>query len=104
MGLSRQEYWSGLPCYPPGDLPDTEMELEYATALTLQVDSLPLSQNICCVQETDFNYEDSQSMKSKNGEALTSINLLPVKNKKNASFYFTFIYLFILWHFFFLNS
>ena len=23
MGFSRQEYWSGLPCPPPGDLPDT---------------------------------------------------------------------------------
>ena len=22
MGFSRQEYWSGLPCYPPGELPD----------------------------------------------------------------------------------
>ena len=22
MGLSRQEYWSGLPCPPPGDLPN----------------------------------------------------------------------------------
>ena len=22
MGFSRQEYWSGLPCTPPGDLPD----------------------------------------------------------------------------------
>ena len=22
MGLFRQEYWSGLPCTPPGDLPD----------------------------------------------------------------------------------
>ena len=22
MGFSRQEYWSGLPCLPPGDLPD----------------------------------------------------------------------------------
>ena len=21
-GFSRQEYWSGLPCPPPGDLPD----------------------------------------------------------------------------------
>ena len=21
-GISRQEYWSGLPCPPPGDLPD----------------------------------------------------------------------------------
>jgi len=22
MRFSRQEYWSGLPCPPPGDLPD----------------------------------------------------------------------------------
>ena len=28
MGFSRQEYWSGLPCPPPGDLPDPGIELE----------------------------------------------------------------------------
>ena len=27
MGLSRQEYWSGLPCPPPGDLPDPGIQL-----------------------------------------------------------------------------
>ena len=26
MGLCRQEYWSGLPFSPPGDLPDPEIE------------------------------------------------------------------------------
>ena len=26
MGLSRQEHWSGLPCPPPGDLPDPGIE------------------------------------------------------------------------------
>ena len=26
MGFSRQEYWSGLPCPSPGDLPDPRME------------------------------------------------------------------------------
>ena len=26
MGFSRQEYWSGLPCPPPGDLPHPGME------------------------------------------------------------------------------
>ena len=26
MGFSRQEYWSGLPCPPPGDLPSPENE------------------------------------------------------------------------------
>ena len=27
MGFSRQEYWSGLPCTPPGDLRDPGIEL-----------------------------------------------------------------------------
>ena len=27
MGFSRQGYWSGLPCPPPGDLPDPGIEL-----------------------------------------------------------------------------
>ena len=26
MGLSRQEYWSGLPCPPAGDLPNPGTE------------------------------------------------------------------------------
>ena len=26
MGFSRQEYWSELPCPPPGDLPDPGIE------------------------------------------------------------------------------
>ena len=26
MGFPRQEYWSGLPCPPPGDLPDSRIE------------------------------------------------------------------------------
>ena len=27
MGFSRQEYWSGLLCPPPGDLPNPRIEL-----------------------------------------------------------------------------
>ena len=27
MGFSRQEYWSGLPCPPPGDPPEPGIEL-----------------------------------------------------------------------------
>ena len=38
MGFSRQEYRSGLPCSPPGDLPDPGTEL---TSPALQVGSLP---------------------------------------------------------------
>ena len=26
MGFSRQEYWNGLPCLPPRDLPDPGIE------------------------------------------------------------------------------
>ena len=26
MGFSRQDYWSGLPCPPPGDLPNPSTE------------------------------------------------------------------------------
>ena len=37
MRFSRKEYWSGLPCPPPGDLPDPGIA---PRSLTLQVDSL----------------------------------------------------------------
>ena len=36
-GFSRQEYWSGLPCPPPGDLPNPEIK---SRSPTLQADSL----------------------------------------------------------------
>ena len=35
MGLSRQEYWSGLPCPPVGNLPDPGMELTSLTSPAL---------------------------------------------------------------------
>ena len=38
MGFSRQEYWSGLPCPSPGDLPDPEIG---PRSHALQADSLP---------------------------------------------------------------
>ena len=43
VGFSRQEYWSGLPCPLPGDLPDPGIEPVSLTLLPWQVDSLPLS-------------------------------------------------------------
>ena len=36
--FSRQEYWSGLPCPPPGDLPNPGIE---PGSPELQADSLP---------------------------------------------------------------
>ena len=43
MGCSRSEYWSGLPCPPPGDLPDPGIEHASLSTPALQADSLPLS-------------------------------------------------------------
>ena len=39
MRFSRQEYWSGLPCLPPGDLPDQRLN---PSLLHWQAGSLPL--------------------------------------------------------------
>ena len=40
MEFSREEYWGGLPCPSPGDLPNPGIE---SRSLALQADSLPLS-------------------------------------------------------------
>ena len=42
MGFSRQEYWSGLPCPPPGDLPDPGIEPGSLYLLHWEAGSLPL--------------------------------------------------------------
>jgi len=34
-GFSRQEYWNGLPCSPPGDLPDPGIEPASLMSLAL---------------------------------------------------------------------
>ena len=41
MESSRQEYWSGLPCPPPGDLPNWGIETLSPASPALQADSLP---------------------------------------------------------------
>ena len=38
LGFSRLEYWSGLACPPPGDLPDPGIK---PTSPALQADTLP---------------------------------------------------------------
>ena len=38
MGFSREEYWNGLPCAPPGDLPYPGIERR---SPALQADSSP---------------------------------------------------------------
>ena len=41
MGFSRQEYWSGLPCPPPGNLPNPGIKPASPVTPALQTDSLP---------------------------------------------------------------
>ena len=53
MRFSRQEYWSGLPDPPPGDLPDPGIEPESPAPPALQVASLLLS-----YQEAPTDFED----------------------------------------------
>ena len=59
-GFSRQEYWSGLPCPPPGDHPSPGIE---PRSPALQADSLPpgkslrevkTSQNACSLLEASL--------------------------------------------------
>ena len=57
--FSRKEYGCGFLCSPAGDLLDPKIEFLSAMAPVLQADSLLLSQNISCIHETHFNYEDS---------------------------------------------
>ena len=59
MGFSRQEYWSGLPCPPPGDLPDPGIELISPVSPASQVDSLTT-----CLYEIGLNRYLSRSWRS----------------------------------------
>ena len=43
MGFSRQEYWSGLPCSPPGNLPDPGIRPASLMSSALAVGFWPLA-------------------------------------------------------------
>ena len=60
-GFSRQEYWSGLPCPPPGDLPNPGIKLR---SPVLQVDSLLTEspEKLCmCIYKWDISSVQSLS-------------------------------------------
>ena len=42
MEFSRQKYWSGLPCAPPGDLPDPGIEPGSPTSQAVSLPSKPV--------------------------------------------------------------
>jgi len=50
MGFSRQEYWSGLPCPPPGDIPHPGVEpAPPALAGGLCTNELPVKPHVATV-------------------------------------------------------
>ena len=65
MGFSRQEYCSGLPCPPPGDLPDQgikpvspELQVDYP-----ELPGKPESNDMCAYKTTvvgDFRDSDDK--------------------------------------------
>ena len=78
MGFSRQAYWSGLPCPPTGDLPDTGIE---PGSPSLQADSLPLTHQ----GSPDFEYLDTKIMIS-SAQSLI-ITILEMLNLMNTHIY-----------------
>ena len=64
MRFSRQEYWSGLPCPPPGDLPDPGTAPTCPASPALQVDFLPLK----------HRYYTEKTLKNATKELLEPIN------------------------------
>ena len=56
MGFSRQEYWSELPCRPPGDLPDPGMK---SGSPALQMISSHLATREACPSLLQWKYSDS---------------------------------------------
>ena len=90
LGLSRQEYWSGLTCPSPGDLPDPGIE---PRSPTWQVDSLPSEppeKPIRCGEELlNMNYGSH----AKNKQIIaTKLESMDGKN-------WEFIFLFSIWNF-----
>ena len=60
VGFSRQEHWSGLPCPPPGNLPNPGMELISLTLPALTGRFLTRSATweapLRCMPKTDITY------------------------------------------------
>ena len=52
MGFSRQEYWSGLPFPPPGDLPDPGIEPRSPTLQAEALLSEPPGKPLRAIKET----------------------------------------------------
>ena len=63
VGFSRQGDWSGLPCPPPGHLPNPGIEPTSLCLLHWQVGSLPnFWTNLCCSLSTLFFFSQGKKL------------------------------------------
>ena len=87
VGFSRQEYWSGLPCPPPGDLPDPGIKPESPSLLHWQVGSLqlvppgkprdspPLVSAFFCFKETLYIWRERERERKSGAKGSTGARL-----------------------------
>ena len=81
MGLYRQEYWSRLPCPPPGDLPDPGIESASPAASAFRANSLPLRyQGSPKVLNEVISKSTSQSLTAPTSAPSSSQGRLPAHN------------------------
>ena len=82
-GFSRQEYWSGFPCPPPGDLPNPGIK---PRSPALQVDSLPLSH----LGSPQFSMEQLKGFEHKVSNNILKVLLPPIcfQDVENSRYYF----------------
>ena len=72
MGFPRQEYWSGLPCLLPGDLPDLETQPASFTSLALAARFFMTS----TTWEAQSNYTPIKKKRERNKHLAEQKNLL----------------------------
>ena len=64
MGLSRQEYWSGLPCLPPGDPPNPRIEPMFPALAGRFFTAEPLGKPDHCLLHSKVTESVSSSLSS----------------------------------------
>ena len=67
-GIPRQEYWTGLPFSPPGNLPDPGLEPASPRSPALQVHSLPPSTRLRCAKKWLRACRERQRHQNQHGE------------------------------------
>ena len=62
MGFSRQEYWSGLPCPPPGDLPHMPAQIKLRGPIKMESKSNSGNTVVAAIQGTwaDFSVHPNE--------------------------------------------